>query len=188
MALTDSQIAAQRAFGIAAFGSETSANAAVARLKARREAMGNLQRAMDGLAATFQAETALAFVRRMSPAGEAWPPLALSTVMKRAGGTGRGGLLRNRRSGRFTSAASLAPLDDTGATKASIRYDANGGGIAVKTNEIVPFHQKRARNGRPPKRNPLVIEREGGQPKLYPDADKRFRAVVNAHVLSGGAS
>ncbi len=189
MALTDAQIAAQRAFGAAAFGSETSANAAVERLKQRRERMGNLQRALDGLAATFQAETHLAFQRRVSPAGEVWPALALSTIMKRAGSTGRGSLLRNRRSGRFTSAATIQPLVDTGLMRDSIKYSANGGGIAVKTDAFyLKIHQSGAKNGRPVKRNPLVIERVGGNVRLYPDADKRFREVVNAYVMSGAIS
>ncbi len=186
MALTDAQIAAQRAFGVAAFGSEKSANAAIDRLKARRERMGNLQRAMDGLAATFQAETALAFVQRRSPAGQPWPPLAASTIAARAGKTGRGGLLRSRSSGRFTSAASMQPLVRTRLLIDSIKYSANGGGIAVKFGAFyMQIHQSGASNGRPPKRNMLVIERVGGRPVLYPDADKRFRAVVNAFVLSG---
>ncbi len=185
MALTDAQIQAQRAFSQAAFGTSSNASAVAERLRARAERMGDLQRALQALATEFQAETDRAFELRRSPAGEAWRPLAQSTIDKRTRKTGRPTLLRSRRSGRFTSAATLQPLEETGALRRSIVYKAQGNGISVRPVEYLKPHQSGGRGEHPPKRNPLVIERVGGKSVLYPDADRRFREVINRFVIDG---
>ena len=83
---------------------DTSPGAAAARMYAAADELADLTNALRVVAEDWQTQTSDAFRSEMSPAGEAWPELAESTVLRRLAKTGRG-YSRKTKKGKLTKGA-----------------------------------------------------------------------------------
>lgn len=156
-----------------------------ARMLARGAALQpqNMQRFMDGVAKDWQGATDTAFRVQRSPAGETWPKLAESTLAARRA-RAKGGKSRDAR-GQYTGNQAL---NRTGTMRRTTRYLPEAGTIKASTVDYMPPHRKGARNGRPPKRNPMVFESAGGKQRLAEPYGSRFRSAFLAHVEGAAAA
>jgi phage gpG-like protein len=160
-------------------GSYTPGEAA-AKMAARIRNITNLKPLMDAQAKLFQSATDAAFKAQRSPAGESWPKLAQSTLdaRKRAA---KGGKSRDTL-GRFTGNAALYR---TGTMRRTTKYVGDVSTVRLQTVDYMTPHQVGNAQGRPPKRNPLVYERAGGQLVLAPQFARQFRDAFIAYVETG---
>lgn len=164
-------------------GSYTTAEAAQ-RMTRRASALQpqNMQRFHEGVAKKWQTATDVAFRAQRSPAGEQFPKLAESTLARRRA-KAKGGKSRDAR-GAFTGNQAL---NRSGEMRRTTKYIPESGTIKLATVGYMPPHQSGAKNGRPPKRNPLVFERAGGKPRLVEPYGGQYRQAFLDHVESTAA-
>src|SRR5689334_12967818 len=170
----------------------------LAAMKTRAERIKALNAALKVVAAEIDKRTADAFANQRSPAGQPWPPLAESTLEKRAHAvksanrrTRGGKLTKGAASMRARITSTAKPLQDTGRLKNSAHARVTAGDT-IEWSEVWyggPHITGGVRNnhtGRPPKRNMSVFERgPGGDMQLIPDVEKRLRDTIATYVREG---
>lgn len=141
--------------------------------------------------------TSDAFAARSSPAGEAWAPLAPSTLAARAAKvpgarrrTKRGKLTKAAKAKRLaavTSAAAIVPLVDTGRMRASAaQYRVTDS--STLSWSVVGYggpHIAGGKSGRPPKRNFSVFERGATGYRLIPSMRAYAVRVLSRYAATG---
>lgn len=152
-------------------------------LRVRLDAMAararDLTPAMKVVGEEIVLRTTRAFRARQSPAGDAWAPLARSTLARRAAKlpgakrkTKRGGLTqaaKSKRSAAVANPAAITPLVDTGRLRNSAQqYKADKDSVTWSVVGYGGPHMAGSASGRPPKRSFSVFE---------PDADGGWRII-----------
>lgn len=154
--------------------------------------------------------TADAFQKSIGPDGEAWAPLAPSTIigrhLKRRGGRPKGFSQKHKRGsvrGRLTDRAKLARMEavlsqagiktliDTGRMKNSVRAKVMGARSLVwsAVGYMGPHITGSVkRPGRPPKRNPSPFIGHGSGARLVPHMAARLTALVRQYVETGAVA
>lgn len=185
-------------------GADGDSPAAVASRTLQRAArMADPSPVLNALAVSWAQQTAAAFRNERSPAGEDWPRLAPSTIARRAAKLS-GARGRSKKTGRITKGAQakradararyaagapgvFKPLVDSGRLRQSIRYVARRDGIEISAVAYIAHHVTgtlTVRRG-PPKRNPLVIEIEGGKARLIASAHAQLVRALPAFFETG---
>lgn len=187
-------------------------------MRDRAQRMGNLREAFSPLAISWQQQTDKAFSTGISPKGESFPDLALSTLHKRAAKL-PGARRRSKKTGQLTRSAArrradavqrallgavpgssyfsintrvFRPLVDNGRARQATHYEPTNTGITLVTVKYLLYHVGGFRKGNRylPKRNPLVVEygAASGELVLIPSAAEAFGKAVTAFVETGRAA
>ena len=160
---------------------------------------------MKVMAEDWATETSDAFRNERSPAGDPWPELAPSTLKKRAAKL-PGAKRRSKKTGKLTKAARnkrkaglvagsglIRMLVDNGLLRnaTSYRVGPSGQSVNIQGVEYLEPHVTGSivRKGHPPKRNPLVIDRDAmGYMALIPRAHKKLTEAISHYVATGKVS
>ena len=192
-------------------------DAAIERAAGREQRASDLTPVFNRLCVEFERQTADAFAQERSPAGEEWPRLAPSTVearlrkMAKANsrskrsiaektGLARGKLTKSAQRFRnetrlkaqgFLTAGggNIRILWDTGRLRQSIQYFPKRDGFDLVGVSYLQHHVTGSLtvSNRPPKRNPLVIQKRpnGEGFELIPSAHVRTVSAVTSYIKTG---
>lgn len=171
---------------------------AVKHMRERAQRFSDLRPALKAVGREIELRTDTAFRDSKSPFGEAFPPLAPSTLASRArklpgakkrgkGGKLTGGALKKRSEAiaAYQGGATniFKPLVDTARARNSQHVDIDV--QSLKWSAVGYLGPHMTGTGRVPKRNVAVFEKRGEQWVLHPDVARYLAAKVAAYVQTG---
>lgn len=179
----------------------TGMDKAISHMQARAARMRDLSPVMRVVGEEIVKRTTQAFRAQQSPAGEAWPALAPSTLAQRAAKL-PGAKRRSKKTGRLTPAArtrraqaastgaGITPLVDTGRLRNSAQQISQPYGPGANFIEwsVVGYggpHMGGSASRRPPKRNFSVFEPGAGGWTLIPAVNDYLKAAFTNWVDTG---
>ena len=157
--------------------------------EARARAARDLKPALQQFATEAEEATQRAFSRSVSPDGEAFKPLAPSTVEARARAS-KGAKKRDEfgdltpkaeaTRAKIRAAGGTTPLIDSGRLRNSIHFAVKADSIEFSMLGYGMPHV--TGSSRLPKRNPTVFRKAGESWELLPQYAERFREIILAYV------
>ena len=166
----------------------------IARLKAKSSALRNLEPAYKRFAAEIVKKTDDSFQNSKGYDGEAWEPLAQSTIDGRVGSLKAAN--RKTKAGKLTKGAAklqgalrapggIKPLIDTARARNSNHATTSRDGVEWNAVGYLGYHIGGSADGKLPKRNPSPFEWDGSKWVMRESAKRSLYAAIRNHVFGG---